>query len=563
MATKESRAAGLRVIAAVVVLASAYLVLALVVGRQVPAQATVEGVNVGGMTQEVASATLRRELGPTATAPIVVSVADTGASITIDPASSGLALDIDGTLEGMAGFSLNPVRIWEHLTGRIHRPMRATVDRPRLQAAVESAARAVETAPQDGTVTFPAGKVSVTPSVVGSSLEVEVIVDSIASGYPRTGALSAEARRTPPKVTQDKLDAAVTGFAVPAMSSPISLVVGTLTAPLLPSQVAPALSMVPDASGTLTPTVDKPKLQAIVGNVSKGFLPQPRDARIELQGGVPVVVPAADGAVVDPASIPDAVLKALTDPRRTATLTSAPAKAAFTTEQATALGVTSVISSFDSTFPDNPSRTANLVAAANTINGTFLAPGATFSLNGILGERTADKGYQEGYVIEGGRLVKGTGGGISQVSTVVYNLAWFAGGELLEHTAHSFYISRYPEGREATVYWPSIDNTWKNASPYGMLVQMYVSDNQVHGRVWSTKVYDVESVKSPRTNVRAGREITDDTTTCVPQPVGTPGFDVTVTRVLKRDGAVVKNESYPTRYDPEDKITCTNPHHAN
>ncbi len=559
----ESRAMWLRLLAATVILVAAYVILALVVGRQVPARATVEGIDVGGMTQQVASATLRRELETTATAPIVVSLADTGRSIRIQPTSSGLALDIDGTLEGMAGFSLNPVRIWEHLMGEIHRPVLTTVDATRLRAAVDSGAKAVEAKPQDGTVTFPAGKVSVTPAVVGTSVDVSRLVAQISQGYPRTTTMSADVTRTPPQVTQDKVDAAVRSFATPAMSAPISLVVGDRTAPLLPAQVAPALTMVADDTGTLRPTLDGAAIGRIVAQLSTGFLPQPQDARIVLQNGVPVVLPAVDGLQVDPATVSDLVLKALTDPKRTATLTATAAKPTLSTDQATALGVTSVISSFDSAFPVNPSRTANLVAASNTINGTFLAPGATFSLNGILGERTADKGYQEGYVIEGGRLVKGTGGGISQVSTVVYNLAWFAGGDLVEHTPHSFYISRYPEGREATVYWPTIDNKWKNTSKYGMLIQMYVSDNQVHGRIWSTKVYDVEAQQGPRSNVHTGRDIVDATAACVPQPVGTPGFDVTVTRVFKQNGVVVRSEDYTTKYDPEDRITCTNPNHAN
>lgn len=562
MAGRESRATWLRLAAAVVVLAGAYLVLALVVGRQVPAQATVEGVNVGGMTQQVASATLKRELESKGTAPIVVALADTGRTIKVDPASSGLALDIDGTLDAMVGFSLNPARIWEHLVGDVHRPVLTTVDAAKLEAAVDNGAKAVETAPKDGTVFFPAGKVSVTPAVVGTSVDVPTVVDLVSQGYPRSSALSAEVTRTPPKVTQAKVDAAVRSFAAPAMSAPISLVVGDRTAPLLPAQVAPALTMVVGDGGTLTPTLDKGAIEGIVTQLAAGFLPQPQDARIVLQDGAPAVVPAVDGVKVDPSTVSDLVLKALTDPKRTATLTAAAAKPALSTDQAKALGVTSVIASFDSAFPVNPSRTANLVAASATINGTFVAPGATFSLNGILGERTADKGYQEGYVIEGGRLVKGTGGGISQVSTVVYNLAWFAGGELLEHTPHSFYISRYPEGREATVYWPTIDNKWRNPSKYGMLIQMYVADNQVHGRVWSTKVYDVEAQQGPRSNLTTGRDIVDDTTTCVPQPQGTPGFDVTVKRLFKQHGALVRTEDYTTKYDPEDKITCTNPHHA-
>lgn len=561
MAADDTRVTWLRLLAAVLVVGAAYVALAVVVGRQVPSRASVEGVDVGGMTPTAAAAVLKQNLAQRASAPIVVTVGASEHTVKIDPSSSGLALDVDATLADMSGFTLDPVRVWQHLTGGVHRAVETSVDTTLLTAAVHAGATTVETPARNGTITFPGGRVEVTPAQDGMVIDVADLVRRISEGYPHTPSLVARVRTAPPAVTQAKVDAAVTSFARPAMSAPISLVLAGRTLPLVPSQLAPLLSMMPDDDGTLHPVIDRVAVTALVAGLAKNALPRPQDARIELKGTTPTVVPAVDGLTVEAATVPDLVLAALTDPARTARPKTTATPPALTTQKAQALGVREVIASFDSTFPVNPSRTANLVAASNTIDGTLVKPGETFSLNGILGERTADKGYQEGYVIEGGRLVKGTGGGISQVSTVVYNLAWSSAAELVEHTAHSFYISRYPEGREATVYWPTIDNKWKNTSPYGMYVQMYVADNQVHGRIWSTKVYDVTSTQGPRSNVRTGRTYSDATTACVPQD-GSPGFDVTVTRVISRQGKVVRSEPHTTSYDPEDAITCTNPNHA-
>ena len=111
------------------------------------------------------------------------------------------------------------------------------------------------------------------------------------------------------------------------------------------------------------------------------------------------------------------------------------ARPPFTTEDAQQAGVTSLVADFRSPFPTNDAtRTNNLVVATKRINGIYVPPGGTFSLNGILGERTEDKGYADGTVIIDGRLTRGTGGGISQVSTVVYNLAYFAGVDFLATT---------------------------------------------------------------------------------------------------------------------------------
>ena len=88
-------------------------------------------------------------------------------------------------------------------------------------------------------------------------------------------------------------------------------------------------------------------------------------------------------------------------------------KPKFTTEAAQALGVKEIVSSFDSAFPTDTNRTINLTIASNTINGTLIKPGETFSMNGILGERTTAKGYREGnYIADTETLARLEGEGL-------------------------------------------------------------------------------------------------------------------------------------------------------
>ena len=93
------------------------------------------------------------------------------------------------------------------------------------------------------------------------------------------------------------------------------------------------------------------------------------------------------------------------------------------------------------------------------------ARGQVFSLNGTVGERTAERGFAAGYIIDNGQLEVDFGGGVSQLATTTFNAAFFAGLEIVEHHPHSFYISRYPEGREATVAWGVKDLRFRNDSP--------------------------------------------------------------------------------------------------
>jgi hypothetical protein len=74
--------------------------------------------------------------------------------------------------------------------------------------------------------------------------------------------------------------------------------------------------------------------------------------------------------------------------------------------------------------------------------------------------------------------------------------------------------------------------------------------------LWGTKKWDIEAVKGPRRNVVKPKVIVDPKTDCVPQQP-TPGFDVTVTQVFKKDGARVRQVGFNTHYIPEDTVTCS------
>jgi vancomycin resistance protein YoaR len=219
------------------------------------------------------------------------------------------------------------------------------------------------------------------------------------------------------------------------------------------------------------------------------------------------------------------------------------------------LGVREVVSTFTTRFPVNPPRTTNIRIAARTLDGTLVRPGETFSLNRALGRRSAAKGYQKAPVINGGRLETDYGGGVSQVSTTLFNAVFFAGLDSVEHKPHSFYISRYPEGREATVSFPTVDQKFRNDSGHGILIKTRVTSSDITVTFWGTKVWDVAAHKGPRTNVRPPRTIHDTDGSCVEQSPS-PGFDVVVTRDFRRAGRTVRTQRFTTRYIPEDRVIC-------
>lgn len=560
MPITDKRAA-LRMAASSAVLSAAYLGLCWWSADHLPSSVVVGGIQIGGLSQSQALSAIDTGAQQVLNRPIVVAVPHTDTTFDVVPGSAGFTVDAQATLDGLTGFTLSPVTVWDRLTGSVEVPLLTHTDDAALTAHVAQHAERVAAKPVEGRVTFPDGKVAVQPPVAGRSLDVARTKLAVRRAFPDATRTEAVVTPVPPAVTAEAVRQAVEGFAKKAMSGPVTLVVGSTTTTLTQAELGPAITMVPDGKGGLAPKFDEDRIAALVATKVKVTTVAPRDARWTFEKGRPKLIPSVDGTAVDAAALPGQVIAALTSDSRRVEVKQVVTKAKYSTAEATKAGVKELVADFSSPFPSgDPTRTNNLIVATRAINGTYIPPGGVFSLNGILGERTTAKGYADGTVIINGRLTRGTGGGVSQVSTTIYNMAYFAGADIIDFTPHAFFIPRYPEGREATVYWPYIDNKWKNDTPHGMLLQTWVQDGFVRGRVWSTKTWDITSVKSDRTNVKPPKTIEDGSATCYPQQPQ-PGFDVTVTRQWYRPGSsvLVKSEAVKTRYIPEDEIICTNP----
>ncbi|WP_374970244.1 VanW family protein [Terrabacter sp. BE26] len=560
---RERRSTAVRLLVAAVVLGGGYAGLCAWSAQHAPATVSIGGVQVGGMTPEAARSAITRGSRSLLSTPIALAVPGRPAPVQVVPQDAGLSVDVDRSLDGLVGFTLDPRVIWGKLTGTVRAPLLTKADDDALTAYLERLAPSLAVPPVEGRVSFPGGSLSVDLPEPGHTLDIAGTKLALRRAFPDSTSATAALRETQPRIDADAVQRVASQFGSTAMSRPLTLVSGTTKVLLPPADYAPMVSVVPDASGGLVPRFDGPGLARLVAGKVKVSTRAATSARwvFEPNNGKPKLVPSVDGLVIDEDALAKRVVAAISGDNRTVDMSPSVAQPPFTTADAQKAGVTTLVADFRSPFPTNdPTRTKNLVVATNRINGTYVPPGGTFTLNGILGERTEDKGYADGTVIIDGRLTRGTGGGISQVSTVVYNVAYFAGARFLEFSPHAFFIPRYPEGREATVYWPTIDNKWKNDTPHGMLLQTWVEAGFVHGRMWSTKTWDITSVKGPRRDVVPPKTIRSNSLKCYPQQPN-PGFDVTVTREWRRPGSPepVRSEPVTTHYVPEDHIVCTNP----
>ncbi len=145
---------------------------------------------------------------------------------------------------------------------------------------------------------------------------------------------------------------------------------------------------------------------------------------------------------------------------------------------------------FSTEYSNNPNRTNNLIRACEIVNGTILQPGEQFSFNGVVGERTAEKGFKEAVAYVGGENVDELGGGVCQVSTTIYNAALLANLQIDERYAH-IYESHYVEaGLDATVSWPNPDFKFTNSLSNPIYIEASVSGGYVNVRIMGTSETD-------------------------------------------------------------------------
>ena len=206
------------------------------------------------------------------------------------------------------------------------------------------------------------------------------------------------------------------------------------------------------ADGSLALQMNGEGLAEVVLAQLPDLLTQSADAHFEFVNDAPVIIPGTPGTSLDPAALATSVAAATAAPDRTATVELVQADPSESTAELEALGVKEIVSEFSTPLNSEPRRTVNITNGASKISGTLIRPGETFSLTEALGPIDAAHGYVEAGAIVSGEHTDAWGGGLSQVSTTTYNAAFLAGFEDVEHRPHSEWFSRYPEGREATIF---------------------------------------------------------------------------------------------------------------
>ncbi|HEX4519503.1 MAG TPA: VanW family protein [Gaiellaceae bacterium] len=319
--------------------------------------------------------------------------------------------------------------------------------------------------------------------VLDRSAAAKIVVAALAD-LDRSGSVELPTAVQQPAITGPDLNGA-RAVAEQAISAPVKVTAGKRTFQLEPAQIARMLQLPTVKGGTpilggAAATAYFAKLDRLVGRPA-------RSAHFAAYGSRVVVVPAVTGLSLDvPRSAAAVLAAAESSTSRVAHLTIATSIPGRTTAQANAMGITGLVSSYETIYGGIANRIHNVELVAHLVDNKLIPPGATFSFNKTTGARTAAKGFVAAPVIINGELETGLGGGVCQVSTTVFNAAYEAGLPITDRTNHALYISHYPLGRDATVDYPDIDLKFVNDTSHWLLLRTFVGSSSLVVSLYGT-----------------------------------------------------------------------------
>lgn len=319
-------------------------------------------------------------------------------------------------------------------------------------------------------------------------------------------------------------------------------------------------------------TYDSAALSKNISEIEKAIHKEPVDAQFRVEGNrVVAFQESADGRDIDKDALGkklNGVIPQLAQGENPKILAiDIPIKIIkpnTTTEEANNFGIVEQIGVGRSTFYHSiPGRIHNVALAASKINGVLVAPNEEFSFDRALGDVSRYTGYQQAYIISGGKTILGDGGGVCQVSTTLFRAILNAGLPITERHAHAYRVGYYeqdqPPGFDATTFVPTVDLKFKNDTGHHILIQAYTDTTNL------SLVFTLYG-KSDGRKVEISKPVISDVSPAPPDlyqddptlPAGTikqvdfaaPGGKSVFMRTVTRNGQVIISDTFVSVYRP-------------
>ena len=525
-------------------------------GDTVLAGVSVEGEPVGGVTRDQLVAVVEDLAADRREATVTVVAEDE--QVVSDRGTVGVQVGVDRTVDRAWSLGRRGIRQawWDQLRALVGHEWALTIDETidgdRLQSWADEAAHELSEEARPADLELVAGddpdaaEVAVTEPRPARTVDGDDIAAALAEELPAPGPVTVEVpvAISPPRITQEDLEA-VRSAAAHAVAAPV-----LLSNPaegedlrLEPADLARLLRVETDEDveegARLRLTTDGDRLRERLGDDGVAALEQrPVDASYEIVGAEVELSPGAAGFTPDlEAAAAEVLALARQEP-------DAPREGELPGEQVDPevtvddIDVREQVSSFTTDLVPGQPRNHNIQLGADLLDGATMQPGERFSLNEAIGPRTRDRGFVEnGFIDADGELVSVVGGGSSQIGTTFMNAAWFAGIELVEFQPHSLYFPRYPEGREATLSYNTIDVVVENDSPHQIVVGAEATESRLTVRFFSTSWAEVETTSGEPYDIQPG-EIRD-------------GFTIEFGRTITYPDGSTRREDHVHTYQPQ------------
>ena len=139
-------------------------------------------------------------------------------------------------------------------------------------------------------------------------------------------------------------------------------------------------------------------------------------------------------------------------------------------------------------------KATNIMLACNKINGMVIHPGEVFSFWRTIGNTTKRKGYKEGRVIQGDRIVAGLGGGLCNLSNTIHLLILHSPLDVTEFHKHSDALApdegkRVPFSSGTSVCYNNLDYRFKNNTDQDVQLLAWCEDGKLYAELRSEKEF--------------------------------------------------------------------------
>jgi vancomycin resistance protein YoaR len=556
-------------------------------GRVLP-NTSIAGVDVSGMTPEETQEAVRGPAEERENDEVVFTFEDE--RFTLVPEDVGYTIDVDATVEdALARGRRNPVsdvgvRLASYWRDR-DLPLVERVEGPGTTAAVDRIADEVDRDRFSGAVEIDAETLEVTTDEPRGSAEVrrdEAVLElEEALRTPGEEELELPVDAEDPPIAPGEVEQ-VAEQAERAIAEPLVLRVEDESLTLEPTEVATLVEVAEtsDGDGLELRVTEEAVEEHLASRAAGTFDQDPVNASYETSRTPPTtfddsssttwspletdaagVVAGREGRRFVPARAAEQLTAAVRDATREIEVEVEVVEPDLPTDEAEDLGPTHLLSTFTTYHATGQTRVANIQRLADVVDGAQVLPGEQFSINQISGERTCSKGYEPAGTIVRGELVDTCGGGVSQFGTTTFNAAFFSGVELDQWQAHSFYISRYPQGREATLSYPELDVRFTNNTGGVIIVRASYTASSITVSLYGQPIASQVSAshgepydrRSPTTEERRTSDLPSGERRTVQSP-GSDGFRVQVVRRVELLEGGTDEQTITTTYRPQNGI---------